>query len=457
MTCEVGSSSQTTSNPNSAGRDSCQSAQDIGASGDVDRAVDHIRCNPGDRDAVEKAMVESGHFSQVNQLAERLNEAGYLAPSELGLGTQGAADPQAPSPPSQGTLEALVSGSSFQWGGLSVSTMSVPGSNLNIQAVSLGGYSLTNMSSPDGTATTLAHTNADGEASTWSVGTNDKGVTLASQHADGSGVKHEYVAGGGSRHTHTEAPGWVTESSVVEVVRADGSRAVQDSTNYGVTILNAGGTSVTEFDAQGNEVASTSKGSLNAGIPYVVAGSLEAQVGSNWGAGAKVELGPLGEAARQVSDEKSEGRLAGANVGFQVGKDGGSVVLEGDLLYDKGLAVTGEVTALRDPMTNATTVEVGVGAKVATVKTGVSANAGTLTDVAGNEVGGYAEAAGSLLGFGLQGGARTTDEAGRQGYVGVTGPLGTEGGIKFGADGAALYGDFNDVMDSKPDLSEMPQ
>jgi hypothetical protein len=479
-----------------SGERSRQSAQDVGGSGDVERAAEHIESNPDDRDAVERAMVQSGHLSEVNQLAQRLDGVSGkstlgFSPSATGLSFQqndatvqlvDAEAGQSPSDaggetptasattrPAGAATEPLASASpptalqfpggatlsAGQWAGVSVVSVNNPEAGKSVHAIAVGGFSLVNENTADGSKTTFTHTNPDGEASSWSLDVAEGQVTTESQRADGSGSKHEYVERGGSLHTYTEAPGWVTASTSVERIGADGNRAVKDSTTYGVGILNVDSTSVTEFDTEGNVTADTSKGSVNAGVPYVAAVSLGAQVGSNWGLSVKAELLPVGATAQQISPNASVERFAGLNLGGQVGRDGFSVAAEGDLAY-KAAGLNGEVTALRDPMTNATTVEVGIGAQILKSNTGFGVTGGTLTDGAGNSVGGFAEGGASLLGWGITGGAQNTEDAGQQGRVGVTGLFGIEGGLSFDAvDGTGIYGDFNG-LGNKPDLTEVP-
>jgi hypothetical protein len=453
MTTEACSSTQTTNSASGSDHDSCPTAAEIGASGDVDKAAEHVRCNPGDRAAVEQAMLDAGHVSEVNELAQRLEASG--------LGTELPGAPNLsllePTTPPAADVFGALNLSTQQWAGLNISSMSIAGQDQSMRVVTIGDYSLVSTSSPGQSKTTLVHAQGEGESSSWSVDATAQGLTLASQHADGSGVKHEYPVRGGSLSTYTQAPGWVTESVRVERIGTDGARAVKDSTTYGITLLNVDGTSVTEFDAQGQETARTLQGNLNAEVPYVVAASVGAQGGSNWGLGAKVEALPLGEAANSFSSNETGDSLAEVNVGLQFGVDGFSAVAEGAAVYDKLAGVNFEVTAQRDPMTNATTVATGISAKVANTTTGFSADAGSLTDAAGTEIGGHAQAAASVLGFGLAGGAQTTEDGGRLGFVGVTGPLQSEGGLIFDSqNGTSAYADFNDLLDSKPDLSKAP-
>lgn len=352
-------------------------------------------------------------------------------------------------------LPGGVTFSAGQWAGVSMVSVNNPEENQSLRAFSVGGFSLTKENSADGSKTTFTHANADGEASNWSLSIAEGQVTMESQHADGSGSKREYVERGGSRHTLTEAPGWLTASTTVERIGADGNRAVQDTTIYGLTILNVGGTSVTEFDTQGNVTADTAKTSLNAGIPYVAAGSLEALTGSNWGLKAKAELLPLGDVAQQISPNASVESFAGLDVGAQAGVDGFSLAAEGDFAY-KGAELDFKLSALRDAMTDAVTTETGISAQVLKTGIGVDLRAGELTDVAGNQLGGYVNGGAELFGLGVSAGTQNTDDEGRRGYVGVTGPLGIEAGVELGGeDGAGLYGDFNG-LGNKPDVSEVP-
>jgi hypothetical protein len=62
-----------------------------------------------------------------------------------------------------------------------------------------------------------------------------------------------------------------------------------------------------------------------------------------------------------------------------VGGDGFSVAAEGDLSY-RLAGVNGRAAALRDPMTNATTVEASIGAQILKSNTGFGVTASLMHD-----------------------------------------------------------------------------